>query len=501
MSAIVPPDPAARAAKVFAACVLAAKAAIDGARVGRYEAPRRIKRAAQALVAQDDAAGRVLAAIAATNESGDVGHVASSSGVLAVAIARALGAERPALVGVATASLLYDAGRAAIQGPDPSRALGDEELDHVPAATVVASTAMGRLQPGSRLRTAILYEAWALRRAHRLGPPYQGARPPSVLARIVALARAFVEVRASRAASAGTIADTLRLFTDHAADDVERALVAQLASIVSVVAVAPSPPADAPSAEAPRSGPHAPDPTSPSGVARARVQGAGFRAPPPARTGISSNPPPASRPDAAIKRSAPRGTLEPMASPPPPTVSSVKQSTRRVVMVPRDEEDSPVSARTEEVVFARRPVTPAPAAPTPVPAEPASPLGSEAPPVDDLLFALEELPVGDPRLAQPTAADEPPVSVHDRPTAPPPAPAGDEANEHTRPTAPPPPLADDASEGAKPTAPPPTSHESPTAPPPGSQESPHSATPKSTEHDDLLAAFLADDPIDGTDGG
>ena len=40
-----------------------------------------------------------------------------------------------------------------------------------------------------------------------------------------------------------------------------------------------------------------------------------------------------------------------------------------------------------------------------------------------------------------------------------------------------------------------------TAPPPASQDPPESATPRSTEHDDLLAAFLADDPIDGTDGG
>ena len=492
-------DPATRAAKTFSACVLAAKAAIDGARVGRYEPPRRIKRAAQSMVGQDEPSARVLAALAASSESPDVAHLATASAVLAVATCRALGAERDALVGVATASLLYDAGRAAIQGPDPTRALGDDELDHVPAATVVASTAMGRLQPGSRLRTAILYEAWALRRAHRLGPPYGGSRPPSILARVVALARAFVEVRASRAGSAPSIVDTLRLFADHASDDAERALVAHLASIASTVA--PGAGARAPLEETPpRSGPHAPDPTSPSGITRARVQGAGFRAPPTQRTGTSSNPPPGA--DAAIKRSAPRGTLEPIPSPPPATVNPIKQSTRRVVMVPRDEDDSPISARTEEVVFARRPATPAPPGPAPAPAGAESPPGSEAPPVDDLLFALEELPAGDPRLAPPSTATEgSPVSVHDRPTAPPPAPEG-EVNEHTRPTAPPPPpLAEDAAEGAKPTAPPPTSHESPTAPPPASQDPPESATPRSTEHDDLLAAFLADDPIDGTDGG
>jgi len=236
------------------------------------------------------------------------------------------------------------------------------------------------------------------------------------------LARAFVEVRASRAGSAPSIVDTLRLFADHASDDSERALVAHLASIASTVA--PGAGARAPLEETPpRSGPHAPDPTSPSGITRARVQGAGFRAPPTQRTGTSSNPPPGA--DAAIKRSAPRGTLEPIPSPPPATVNPIKQSTRRVVMVPRDEDDSPISARTEEVVFARRPATPAPPGPAPAPAGAESPLGSEAPPVDDLLFALEELPAGDPRLAPPSTATEgSPVSVHDRPTAPPPAPEG-----------------------------------------------------------------------------
>lgn len=521
MSAVTPPDPAARAAKAFTACVLAASGVLARARVGRYEPPRRLKRAAQSLVGQDAASSRVLDALAATNESTDPAHVATSSAVLAVAVARALGADRAALVAIAGASLMYDAGRAAIQGADPSRALKDDELDHVPAATVVASTAMGRLHASSRLRTAILYEAWTMRRAHRLGPVYGGHRPASSVARVVALARAFVEVCVARPPGVTSVAETVRLFADHASDDVERDLVAVLTSIVAPLAPAKAnavdaprrsvpPGAHAPDPTSPRRsvppGAHAPDPTSPSGqtpAPRARTQGAGFRAPPNAAT--SSPPPPLSADSSGIKRSAPRGVLAPAPSPSPPAppVNPIKQSTRRVVVVPRDEEDAPVSARTEEVVFARRPATPAPPPPTaeappapPAPAAEAPPAAaSDEPSVDDLLFALDELPQSSAPPAPPVA-DEPPVSVHDRPTAPPPPPAGDGDgdSEHTRPTAPPP-SPKDAAAHSKPTAPPPVSGDSREP----ARES--TAPPRSTEHDDLLAAFLADDPIDGTGGG
>lgn len=494
MSAATTTDPAARAAKAFTACVLAVSGVLARARVGRYEAPRRLKRAAQSLVGQDDASSRVLAALAATSESTDPAHVATSSAILAVSSARALGAGRGALVAIAGAALMYDAGRAAIQGPDPTRALKDDELDHVPAATIVAATAMGRLHEAARVRTAVLYEAWALRRAHRLGPLYGGNRPASMVARIVALARAFVEVCAARPAGVTSAADAVRLFADHASDDVERDLVAVLAAVVAP-AVPAAPKAavvDAParSVPPPRSippGALAPDPTSPSGqtpAPRPRTQGAGFRAPP--NAGASSPPPPPSGDPSAVKRSAPRGVLSPAPSPPAPAVNPVKQSTRRVVVVPRDEEDAPVSARTEEVVFARRPATPAP--PPPPAAAPAFDDAS----VDDLLFSLDELPTNAP---EPPAAEEPPVSVHDRPTAPPPPPAAasEGESEHTRPTAPPP-SPDDAAAHSKPTAPPPVSGDSRDQP----QSSP---PPRSTEHDDLLAAFLADEPVDGTGGG
>lgn len=222
-------SPAARAARTYAASMLTVQRYFAELREAKHELPRRIKRVAQKLVAHADEDTRLLVALAASSgATADPAAIAVSSSILAVAMARQLTTDRAALTNVAMATLLLDSGRivaagAGVQGP--LRNLNDDQLDRVPARSVVTLTAVGRLHGPARARTALVYEVWSMRRAHRLGQPYGGRRAPTLLARIIATARAFSEIRAAGADASLGIDDAIQVLSNRAQDGTERALV------------------------------------------------------------------------------------------------------------------------------------------------------------------------------------------------------------------------------------------------------------------------------------
>jgi hypothetical protein len=222
-------SPSARAARTYAASMLTVQRYFAELREGKHELPRRIKRVAQKLVAHADEDTRLLVALAASSgATADPAAIAVSSSILAVAMARQLTTDRAALTNVAMATLLLDSGRivaagAGVQGP--LRNLNDDQLDRVPARSVVTLTAVGRLHGPARARTALVYEVWSMRRAHRLGQPYGGRRAPTLLARIIATARAFSEIRAAGAEASLGIDDAIQVLSNRAQDGTERALV------------------------------------------------------------------------------------------------------------------------------------------------------------------------------------------------------------------------------------------------------------------------------------
>lgn len=221
--------PGQRAARTYATAVLTVSSVLADVRVRKFELPRRIKRVAQQMVARADEDARLLVALAATGGvSLDSATIAVGSAILAVAMTRQLTTDRAVLANGAMTALLYDAGRVVMRN-DPAdaaqRVLNDDELDKVPTRSVLALTALGRMHAPARARTTLLYEVWSMRRAHRLGGVYGGRRPPTLLARIIGVARAFAELRAAGAGGGLSIDDALQMLGNRAADGTERALV------------------------------------------------------------------------------------------------------------------------------------------------------------------------------------------------------------------------------------------------------------------------------------
>lgn len=230
-------SPGQRAARTYATSVLTVQSVLGDVRRGKFELPRRIKRVAQQVVARADEDARLLVALAATGGvSLDASTIAVSSAILAVAMTRQLTTDRAVLANAAMTALLYDAGRVVLGGADegPQRLLNDDELDRVPARTVIALTALGRMHAPARARTALLYEVWSMRRAHRHGAVYQGRRPSTLLARIIGVARAFAELRGAGAGGGLSIDDGLQMLVTRASDGTERALVKLLIGALGI---------------------------------------------------------------------------------------------------------------------------------------------------------------------------------------------------------------------------------------------------------------------------
>jgi curved DNA-binding protein CbpA len=195
-------EPEARIVRTYASAVVILRRFFEELGAGEIRLPKRIKRVAQSLV--DLSAGRTPAFLGVTavrNANHDDAGRAVNAAILAVAMARQLTSDKLVLTRVAMSAMLHDVGRPrAIRGmrlegdddggPVAAR-IGDEAELAMPAGTVAMLTALGRVNEPSIVRTVVAYEALWLRREASLGPVHRGLRPPTLHARIVALAHAY----------------------------------------------------------------------------------------------------------------------------------------------------------------------------------------------------------------------------------------------------------------------------------------------------------------------
>ncbi|WP_437504324.1 hypothetical protein [Sorangium sp. So ce1099] len=201
-----------RISRTYAAAILVMRSFYAALRSSEAALPQRVKRVAQKLVAAAEEDARLLLSVAAGKVADpDEAGLSVSTAIIALGIARQLTTDRRMLGSLVTAALLYDVSRLRLTGAlagsaedeEPAgrslleRSLSDDEKERLPASAAVMLTALGKLHAPSITRTVIAYEALGLRPGGRQGPLYGGRRSPTVLARILAAARQFTELRAS----------------------------------------------------------------------------------------------------------------------------------------------------------------------------------------------------------------------------------------------------------------------------------------------------------------
>ncbi|WP_437588603.1 hypothetical protein [Sorangium sp. So ce1000] len=201
-----------RISRTYAAAILVMRSFYASLRSSEAVLPQRVKRVAQKLVAAAEEDARLLLSVAAGKIADpDEAGLSVSTAIVALGIARQLTTDRRMLGSLVTAALLYDVSRLRLTGAlagsadggEPAarslleRGLSDDEKERLPASAAVMLTALGKLHAPSITRTVIAYEALALRHGGRQGPLYGGRRSPTVLARILAAARQFTELRAA----------------------------------------------------------------------------------------------------------------------------------------------------------------------------------------------------------------------------------------------------------------------------------------------------------------
>lgn len=235
-------SPPQRAARTYAAALMILRGFYGELQAGKYELKQGIKRIAQRLVSQNETTTRMLLSIAAAPPSeSDRASLALSSAVIAYAMAKQLTEDRTVLSSLVASTLLFDAGQPRLLGySEPGsptarveRVLAEHEQELLPASALVALTALGKLHPPSLVRSVVVYEALALRAG--TAPPYAGRRSASLLARIVAAARGFVELRTRRGSSQPlAIDDALQVLESQATDGTGRALVKLLTGALGI---------------------------------------------------------------------------------------------------------------------------------------------------------------------------------------------------------------------------------------------------------------------------
>ncbi len=235
-------SPPQRAARTYAAALMILRGFYGELQAGKYELKQGIKRIAQRLVSQNETTTRMLLSIAAAPPSeSDRASLALSSAIIAYAMAKQLTEDRTVLSSLVASTLLFDAGQPRLLGySEPGsatarveRVLAEHEQELLPASALVALTALGKLHPPSLVRSVVVYEALALRVGAT--PPYAGRRSASLLARIVAAARGFVELRTRRGSSQPlAIDDALQVLESQATDGTGRALVKLLTGALGI---------------------------------------------------------------------------------------------------------------------------------------------------------------------------------------------------------------------------------------------------------------------------
>ena len=241
-------SPEEQVLRTYASAIVVMRRVFEDVAAERYALPHQAKRIAQKLVALSEGdTPAFLGVTAMRNANHDDAGRAVNTSILAVAMARQLTDDLGVLARVAMAALLHDVGRALVVAPPtgapPPLASGvappltREEESRLPACTALVLTAMGKLHEASRVRAVITYEAQWLRRAGALGPLYgDGARPPTVAARIVAAAHRFNELLTPDpgAERFATPDEAIALMTREAPNAVELAVVALLVGAVGM---------------------------------------------------------------------------------------------------------------------------------------------------------------------------------------------------------------------------------------------------------------------------
>ena len=232
-------SPPVKAARTYAAALLIVRTFYEELKKGKYELRQGIKRVAQKLVSQNESGGRLLLSVAAAPAAdADRAGLALSSAILALAMATQLTDDRTLLSSLASAALLYDAGRQRLVGYETEegmrvqRQLNAQEEELLPTSSIVALSALGKFHPPNLTRAVIVSEALSLRDG---GLPYGGRRPPSLMARILATARAFSELRVPRGTTpALSIDDTLQVLEGQARDSTDRTLLKLLIGALGI---------------------------------------------------------------------------------------------------------------------------------------------------------------------------------------------------------------------------------------------------------------------------
>ena len=240
-------SPPVRAARTYAAALMIVRKFYEDLKKGDYQLKQGIKRVAQKLVSSFDpdspasrgGGGRLLMSIAAApSADADRGSVLLSSAIVALAMGSQLTNERGILTSLASAAVLYDAGRQRLLGYDRDgerigpRTLNQDQEALLPVSSVVALTALGKLHPPSMARAVLVHEAQTIREGGRV---YNGRRSPLLLSRILSTAFAFIEIRVPRPGTAAVgIDDALQVLEGQAEDNVGRALVKLLTGALGI---------------------------------------------------------------------------------------------------------------------------------------------------------------------------------------------------------------------------------------------------------------------------
>lgn len=224
-----------RAVRTYAVAVVTVRAIHTEIRARSSEgAPRRLKRIAQALVTNITDSPRAMMALATLAVPADPATMSVATAIVGVAMSAQLTSDRHILVNIAMAGLSFDAGRPLLDarselgagrsedGQHDEAALDDNSLDRLPASTAVAMIGIMGLDSPAQAWAAIVFEAHWMRRSARLGKLYRGARESSIAARVLAVARGFVEIRAAERAKPVSLERTLKRLRDRATDENER---------------------------------------------------------------------------------------------------------------------------------------------------------------------------------------------------------------------------------------------------------------------------------------
>jgi HD-GYP domain-containing protein (c-di-GMP phosphodiesterase class II) len=227
--------------RTYASIVVVMRGIFENAGRGRFELPHQAKRLAQRLVTLSEGdTPAFLGVTAMRNATHDAAGRAVNTSILAVAMGRQLTQDLALLARIAMSALLHDVGRPILAGElgdvQALRGVSDEDEQRLPAATALALTALGHLRQASIVRTVVDYEAQWHRQRAQLGPPYAGARAPTVMARLVATAQRFNEILTVDPAAdrAPTPDEAVTLMKTEAQDDVDRAMIDLLVGAVGI---------------------------------------------------------------------------------------------------------------------------------------------------------------------------------------------------------------------------------------------------------------------------